>query len=72
MNSSSAQTNGSEMTGEERIKLITTNLQEVLNPEIMEDIILKEKRPLTIYWGMLESSSVNESRIRCPQFAATL
>lgn len=41
-----------DLTDDEKIKLITDNLEEVLNPEIFEDVIRKEKRPLEIYWGM--------------------
>lgn len=33
------------------ITLIKANLAEVLNGEIIDDIILKEKRPLRVYWG---------------------
>lgn len=39
------------MTPEESIALIKKNLQEVLNPEIIDDVILKQKRPLVVYWG---------------------
>jgi tyrosyl-tRNA synthetase len=33
------------------IALITANLAECLNPEIIYDVILKEKRSLKVYWG---------------------
>ena len=39
------------MSPEESIALIKANLAEVLNPEIIDDVILKEKRPLKVYWG---------------------
>ncbi|SCN92522.1 related to tyrosine-tRNA ligase [Fusarium fujikuroi] len=39
------------MTPEESITLIKANLAEVLNPEIIDDVILKENRPLWVYWG---------------------
>ncbi|KAF5237573.1 hypothetical protein FANTH_10764 [Fusarium anthophilum] len=39
------------MTPEESITLIKANLAEVLNPEIIDNVILKENRPLRIYWG---------------------
>ncbi|KAI1774023.1 tyrosine tRNA ligase [Hypoxylon cercidicola] len=39
------------MTPEESIALIKANLAEVLNPEIIDDVILKEKRDLKVYWG---------------------
>lgn len=41
------------LTAKERIDLINENLQEVLKPEIIEDVIVKQNRPLTIYWGLL-------------------
>ncbi|KAI0136610.1 tRNA synthetases class I-domain-containing protein [Xylariales sp. AK1849] len=39
------------MTPEESIALIKANVAEVLNPEIIDNVILKEKRPLKVYWG---------------------
>ncbi|KAF5632015.1 tyrosyl-tRNA synthetase [Fusarium sp. NRRL 52700] len=39
------------MTPEESITLIKASLVEVLNPEVIDDVILKEKRPLRVYWG---------------------
>lgn len=41
-----------DMSAQEKLRLITSNLQEILNPEIMEDILAKGERPLTIYWGI--------------------
>ena len=41
----------SELSPEEQIALIKVNLQEVLKPEIIDDVILKQKRPLVIYFG---------------------
>jgi tyrosyl-tRNA synthetase len=41
----------SKTSPEESIALIKANLAEVLNPEIIEEVILKEKRPLKVYWG---------------------
>jgi len=38
-------------TASEKLQLITSNLQEVLNPEIIEEILTKNERPLKIYWG---------------------
>nr|POE93381.1 tyrosine--trna ligase, cytoplasmic [Quercus suber] len=38
-------------TPEEKFNLIKNNLQEVLNPEIIEEILKKNERPLRIYWG---------------------
>ena len=40
------------LSREERLTLIYQNLQEVLKPEIIEQVVLKEDRPLKIYWGM--------------------
>jgi tyrosyl-tRNA synthetase len=40
-----------ELTPEEKLALIKQNLDEVMKPEILEEIILKEQRPLVIYWG---------------------
>ncbi|KAF2102195.1 tyrosyl-tRNA synthetase [Rhizodiscina lignyota] len=40
-----------DMAAAERIALINKNLQEVLNPEIIEDIIVKQNRSLVVYWG---------------------
>ena len=39
------------MSPEESIALIKAHLAEVLNPEIIDDVILNQKRPLKIYWG---------------------
>lgn len=36
---------------EEQYKLITRNLQEVLNGQIIKEILEKKERPLRIYWG---------------------
>ncbi|KAH3682943.1 hypothetical protein WICPIJ_006097 [Wickerhamomyces pijperi] len=36
---------------EEQYKLITRNLQEVLNGQIIKEILEKKERPLKIYWG---------------------
>lgn len=35
----------------EKLRLITHNLQEVLNEEIITDVLRKDERPLKIYWG---------------------
>lgn len=44
-----------ELSPSERFQLITANLQEVLNPEIIKDIVDNEdpskNRPLKVYWG---------------------
>ena len=38
-------------TPEQKLNLIKSNLQEVLNPEIVDEIVMKDERPLKIYWG---------------------
>ncbi|KAF2769524.1 tyrosine tRNA ligase [Teratosphaeria nubilosa] len=35
----------------EKFALIKKNLQEVLNPDIIEEILNKNERPLRVYWG---------------------
>lgn len=40
-----------ELSPQEKIDLICENLQEVLKPEIIEDVVVKQKRPLKVYWG---------------------
>ncbi|KAF2403235.1 tyrosyl-tRNA synthetase [Trichodelitschia bisporula] len=39
------------LSAQERLALINKNLAEVLNPEIIEDVIVKQNRPLSVYWG---------------------
>lgn len=40
-----------ELAPEEKLALIKDQLQEVLHENILEKIVLKEQRPLIIYWG---------------------
>ena len=40
-----------ELSPEEKLELVTSHLDEVLNKDILEEVILKEKRPLVLYWG---------------------
>lgn len=54
-----------ELTAAEKIELITRGLQEVLKKNIIEDVIVKENRPLKVYWG---SSSPSE-RTPSPELA---
>jgi tyrosyl-tRNA synthetase len=42
---------GRELSPEEKLSLIKDQLQEVLREDILENVILKEQRPLVIYWG---------------------
>ena len=37
---------------QDKIALIKSNLQEILRPEIIGDVIVKQGRPLRIYWGI--------------------
>jgi len=39
------------MTPQNKMALIQSNLQETMNPEILEDVIVKQNRSLIIYWG---------------------
>ena len=41
-----------ELSAQEKIALIKENLQEVLREDIIEDVIVKQNRPLVIYLGM--------------------
>lgn len=40
-----------ELDPQQKVALIKENLQEVLKPEILEDVIVKQDRPLEVYWG---------------------
>ncbi|KZF22382.1 tyrosyl-tRNA synthetase [Xylona heveae TC161] len=40
-----------DLTPQEKIALIGENLQEIMKPEIIEDVIVKQNRPLVLYWG---------------------
>lgn len=42
---------GKELSPPEKLALIKDQLQEVLHEDILEQIVLKEQRPLVIYWG---------------------
>lgn len=50
-----------QLSPQEKIALIKQNLQEVLKPEILEDVIVKQNRPLRIYWGTLIRHSSRQS-----------
>jgi len=39
------------LSPQEKLALVKENLQEVINPEIIEDIILKQQRDLIVYFG---------------------
>ena len=38
-------------TPAKKLALIKKNLQEVINPEIIDEIVNKDERPLRVYWG---------------------
>lgn len=40
-----------DLTPEQKYELITRDLQEVLNPQIIKDILQEEGRTLKVYWG---------------------
>ena len=42
---------GDDLSPEQKVSLIKKQLQEVLHEDILEDVVLKQKRPLVIYWG---------------------
>lgn len=42
---------GANLSAAEKYGLVTNNLQEVLNKEIIEEVLQKNERPLRIYWG---------------------
>lgn len=44
-----------ELNAQEKISLITQGLQEVLKENIIADVLIKENRPLKIYWGTSDS-----------------
>ena len=39
------------LSPQEKVALITENLQEVLKLNIIEDGVVKQNRPLIVYWG---------------------
>jgi len=41
----------SQLSPEDSIALIKANIAEILNPEIIDNVVLKEKRPLKVYQG---------------------
>ena len=57
----SSSTMAEQLSREERLSLIHLNLAEVLKPDIIEHVVLKEDRPLRIYWGMAKF----DARIYC-------
>jgi tyrosyl-tRNA synthetase len=43
----------SELSPEQKLALIKEQLAEIMNLPIIENIVLKEQRPLIVYWGAL-------------------
>ena len=43
-----------DLDPQQKIALINENLQEVLRSDIIENVIVKENRPLAIYWGNVQ------------------
>lgn len=39
------------LSPQDQLNLITANLAEVLSPDIIQRIVLEERRPLKVYWG---------------------
>lgn len=54
------------MSPEESLVLIKANLAEVLNPEIIDNVILKEQRPLKVYFGTATTGSCLYTLYRGP------
>ncbi|KAJ9642616.1 tyrosine-tRNA ligase [Exophiala oligosperma] len=54
---------GRELSPEEKLSLVTDQLAEVLHRDILEDIIIKQQRPLVLYWG-----SATTGRPHCGYF----
>lgn len=40
------------MSPQERLAIVTDQLQETLNMEILEDVLVKQNRTPVVYWGM--------------------
>ncbi|TKA65109.1 hypothetical protein B0A49_08704 [Cryomyces minteri] len=60
------------MSPRDKIALINKNLQEVLNPEIIEDVIVKQNRPLAVYWGKPGFCTATTGRPHCGYFVPML
>ena len=54
---------GKELSPPEKLALVKEQLQEVLHDDILEHVIVKEQRPLVIYWG-----SATTGRPHCGYF----
>ncbi len=39
------------MSAEDKLALIKVNLYEVLKEDLIEDVVVRQNRPLKIYWG---------------------
>ena len=56
-----------DLSPQDRLSLVTSHLAEILHPDILSSIILKEKRPLKIYWG-----TATTGRPHCAYFVPLL
>lgn len=54
------------LSAHEKLALIYENLQEVLKADIIEDVIIKQNRPLVIYWGMPQALHICRALIVIP------
>ena len=54
--------NMADLDPQQKIALINENLQEVLRPDIIENAIVKEDRPLAIYWGNVRYNCLKGTR----------
>ena len=48
-------------SAQDEIALIKSNLQEIFEREIIEDVVVKQGRPLRIHWGI--SLSLMETKL---------
>ena len=51
------------LSAQDKIALIKSYLQEVLKPEIIEDVIVKQNRPLRVYWGIFAHGTVQNKLV---------
>jgi len=58
---------GSQLSPEERVALIKKNLQEILQPELIDEIVIKQQRELVMYWG-----TATTGRPHCGYFVPVL
>lgn len=54
----------SDLTAQDRYDLITKNLEEVLNGQIIKAVLEEGNRPLRIYWGMFVFQIIEYFKIK--------